>query len=569
MINKYTFILLLSLFCFVSFGQEQVTETKEKEKKAFKITGNLGISLGGYKAFGIDNRRDPFSYQVMTNLGFTAFGVNVPIGAFFGQQELPTLQPFNQIGFSPQYKWIKSHIGYRSMQFSPYTLNNHTFLGAGIEITLPNKSGPVISVAGLYGRFRRPIESLRAQEEGGVASYKRMGWGAKLGLAMRKKSQNKISFSLFSAEDKINSIASPEDPLELLPHQNLVVGITAEYELVPKLTAKIDYATSAFTRDARVEEVESLDKPLPIKIFGDLFTPKGSSQYNDALKTELNYRFTSSVLGISYEKIEPGYTTLGSYYFQNDLENILANASFSLNQGKIQLSASIGKQRDNLDNAKQTENTRFISSLNYNQRVNDNLNINASFSNFSSSLKAVLEEITDSVNLFQISTNINLGANYRLNSSENNQSLFGNISYQIGNSRDEYEIFKSETSFWNFSGGYRRIIAAKNMNLGAMLNFMSSETEGITNTRVGPTLSIGKQFLDKKLRAIYAFSYLFTYVEGTQSDHLTSNRISIEYQLMENLKTSLRGAHFYKNNKLQSDASFSELRGIFSVSYSF
>ncbi|MEQ8338575.1 MAG: hypothetical protein RIA62_14560 [Cyclobacteriaceae bacterium] len=42
-------------------------------------------------------------------------------------------QPFNQYGMSPTYKNVTAHIGFRSMNFSRYSLAGHLFLVPGLK----------------------------------------------------------------------------------------------------------------------------------------------------------------------------------------------------------------------------------------------------------------------------------------------------------------------------------------------------------------------------------------------------------------------------------------------------
>jgi hypothetical protein len=45
------------------------------------------------------------------------------------------------------------------------------------------------------------------------------------------------------------------------------------------------------------------------------------SAYNGGV----NLKLKKGMVGVKYERIDPGYKTLGAYYFNNDLENITLN----------------------------------------------------------------------------------------------------------------------------------------------------------------------------------------------------------------------------------------------------
>ena len=107
---------------------------------------------------------------------------------------------------------------------------------------------------------------------------------------------------------------------------------------------------------------------------------------NDAVRSTLRYNAQKFFTGLSYNRIAPDYRTHGSYFFQNDLEEITANFGTRLLRGKVDLSAGAGTQRNNLDDAQETGQRHFIGSLAWNHTVKERFNYHLNFSNFSSSL---------------------------------------------------------------------------------------------------------------------------------------------------------------------------------------
>src|SRR5690606_16226055 len=85
---------------------------------------------------------------------------------------------------------------------------------------------------------------------------------------------------------------------------------------------------------------------------------------------------------VGYERIDPQYRTLGAYYFNNDLENITVNGATAILQGKLNLAANAGTQRDNLDNTKVSTMRRVVGSFNAGYAPSQKVNLNASYSTF-------------------------------------------------------------------------------------------------------------------------------------------------------------------------------------------
>lgn len=456
--------------------KEQIEDIKEdinkRLEKPFSISGSIGINFGLYESFGIPARRDNFSYLFLANmnLNLLGMGIDVPLDGNFSQLESSLLQPFNQIGISPRYKWITAHLGYRNMTFSPLTLNGHTFLGIGLDLAPPIKSEKLtFRLSTMYGQLRRPITPLAALEGNVQPVYRRMGYGVKVGVAGKKKAANYIDLIVFKGYDELNSIQQPLGNDAVKPEDNLVLGASGQYQLFKGLTLKADWAISALTQDSRSEITEE-DVPIFSSVKG-VFTPRISTQVNQSVKSALSYSLTYN-LSLKYNRIAPDYRTLGSYFFQNDLEEYTFNAGALFKEGKTSVNGSIGFQENNLNGELENRSKRVIGSVNVNQVVSPKLNVYATYSNFSSSLLVVKEELSDSLDFYQVTTGYTIGANYNIGTKERQQSISGNLSYQTANSRDEYSVSDITTEF--ITGGlfYNWFIKKKISDLMPLLTIL-------------------------------------------------------------------------------------------------
>lgn len=567
--------IIFFLILWVQFGTLKAqtieniqSEVKQRLDNPFQLSGNLGLSLGVYQSYGISARRDNFSYLFTGNVTASLLGIAIPLDGNFSQLEENFLQPFNQIGISPKYKWVKGHLGYRNMSFSPLTLDNHTFLGAGLEIEPPIKSKKIgLRISGMYGRFRRPVAAVDAQKEDALPVYRRMGYGFKTGVFSKKEAANYLDFILFRGYDDVNSIQQPFGNNAVKPEDNLVLGVSGQYKLFNALTLKADWATSAFTRDQRAEKaVESLG--VFSKLEG-IFTPRISTQANQSLKADLSYKISTHSIGLKYNYIASDYRTLGTYFFQNDIEDITLNASTALKEGKIMLSGSLGLQRNNLDEKSQNESKRVIGSLNYSHVINSQLNIYASYTNFSSSLLVVKEELSDSLNFFQVTTGYNLGSTYNMGTKDRRQSLSANFSYQVANSRDEYSVSDISTEFFTGNLFYNLYMKPKELGFNATVNYTRSISQENTSTIIGPGFGVIKKYPKKGIKARYFLSYRNNFLGGSSSFGVLQNRLGVEYNMTKRQKISFKMSHLYKIDGIDSDKSYSEIQGMTSYRLSF
>src|SRR5690606_6444178 len=146
-------------------------------KKGINFNGSINLNTVGYHVTGIEQRRDPFNWFLTGSLNVDLFGYSAPLSFSYSNTNKSFSQPFNQFSFAPSYKWAKAYIGYNSMTFSNYTLAGHIFLGGGLELSPGNWR-----ISTMYGRLKKEVpfhleDSLRYHD----ASYKRMGYGLKLG----------------------------------------------------------------------------------------------------------------------------------------------------------------------------------------------------------------------------------------------------------------------------------------------------------------------------------------------------------------------------------------------------
>lgn len=557
--NDFLRSLVCSLAVILS-GPVLCQSTSQTKAGPVKLSGGIGLNFGSYSSFGIENRRDPFQYLFSANLNIRVLNkIDIPLGVTVSQQETRFLQPNNIYGISPRYKDMTGHFGYRALSFSQYTLNNHLFLGGGLEFKLPTNKGPVITISGMYGRLRRAVEPGDAAVNEGFASYKRNGYGAKVLLANRKKAINNLAINVFRAEDRVNSIAAPL-AAEIAPQENVAVGITGQHQLFGKLIASFDYGASALTRDTRAEGAKAADIPLPLRPLGGLINGRATTQYRDAYSTKLDYRLKRANIGLAYQRIDPDYQTLGSYFFQNNLENSTLTASWISKDTKVNLAGSFGVQRNGLEETALTSNRRLIGSLAYNHNFSDRLNWNVNFNNYTAALRVEREELTDSLNYYQISTNLSGGVNYRL---EGDHTIYANASWQQGNSRDEYRIFDQQTSFVNLTGGWRFILEGWGLGINPAFNYSRSNTEFGDITRIGPSVNFNRQFLDRKINTSLALAYtgnMEVGVDGSQS-RIFSSRINAGFKLSGAASINLGLAYFQRSSANPDIIDFGELRG--------
>ncbi len=475
---------------------------KIAKAKPLQVSGGLGLNNVFYNANGINARRNlPYQYYINGNVSFTFFGeLVVPLTVSYSNQQLNYNNPlnqqqFNQFGISPRYRWITLHAGWRNMTFSPYSLNGHTFLGTGAELS-PGKW----KIKAMYGRLLKAVEmDTTSTGKSNIATYGRYGGG----LFVRYEDKgNHYDVSLFNAADRINTLKKQPDSLAINPEQNFVWGLGLGQNITSKFKFEGEFSRSSLTRDVRVPEKNS-------NIF---LTTNGSTVNYNAYKGVLSYTLGAVTIGAGYERIDPGYKTLGAYFFNNDMRNITGNLAATLLKKRLSFQTSIGAQRNNLDQTKVSTMRRWIGSLNINFKASKKLTLGFGYSSFqtytnirsqflSVNTGAVYQNI-DTLNFVQISQSFNGNMSYLLAANKKRQQNINfNGSLQKASDKQGGNELATGSQFYNLNGGYNLtwLNSGLFLNLVYMANWNKS---ALSNSSInGPMASIGKSFFKKKMRS--------------------------------------------------------------------
>jgi hypothetical protein len=563
-------VLLLLVIC-ISFVEAQNLESIGKEKP-FSVSGGVSLNQIFYAVDGIPSRRDPYSYFASGNVNFSLYGWSVPLSFAISNQNTSFQQPFNQYSLHPTYKWATLHAGYVSMSFSPYTVNGHIFLGAAVDLAPEGKW----KLSALYGRFLKAVEPDTAKENSSVPAFKRMGYGVK---ATYGDNSNFVDVIMFHAEDEVESISYVPEQEGVLPQENLVMSISAAKTLWKKIALKAELASTALSQDTRAERS---DQSHVLAKTGFLYTPRLSSSFYKAFKSSLGYQGEGYAIGLAYERIDPQYRTLGSYYFNNDLENITVNGALALSQGRVNLSMNAGTQRDNLDKSKISTMRRVIGSMNVGYTPSQKINFGLSYSNFQTftNIRSQFVDINqltpydnlDTLNFTQISQNATLTAMYMFGrNEERRQNVNVNLTFQDASDQQAYSEENTGVQFYNVNTAYSLNIVPQNMTFSVSYNASLNQAPGSTSRTLGPTAAVSKSFFDKKLRTTLSASYNDTYNNSMKVNTLVNGRFNGSMTLKKKHNMNLSIVVVNRNSSSEGVASqaFTEYTGTLGYSYSF
>lgn len=572
------FILILS-FSFVKGQEEDIdlenigNRTIETLKKnPFKISGGVSASTIFYNS-NQHNSRAPFTYFLNGNLNLGIYHWNLPISYSLTNQgsnlnyQLPW--KFNRISIHPKYKWVQAHIGDASMTFSPYTYNGLIFTGLGIEL---NPSFP-LKVALMGGRLNKAVEDDGNPQT--IPAYKRMGYGAHFKW---EKEKYKLGLIGFYAKDIPSSINYISPDKEIFPQENLVISLNANVAIHENIDVFAEFSNSILTQNTQTS-----GKNYAGGIASFLLKGNASTRSFNAYNAGTNLKLKNTTIGIRYERVAPEYRTLGSYYFNNDLENITLNTNFNLFNGKLTLASNIGRQIDNLNQQKIKRTSRWVGSINANLKASEKLNITGSYSNFTMFTNKQLNQFDhinqnplsiqqpkDSIDYKQISQNTNININYVIsNKKEISQNL--NLNYSLNDmvNQENGIVRKGGISrFHNIAATYSLGFPERKMSIGLSTNYTHTYAASKISTIFGPALSINKTFFEDKLQASFGTSFNWASYYNHRSN-VANIRLSANYMPWEKHNFNANIIQMFRNTTQQNQPNLSELTTTLGYSYSF
>lgn len=562
--NKKILFWLCIVFacCICRKGYAQDVDLENFYKPNFKVTGNVNANMMYYTS-DMPNSREPFTYLLSGSLNISAFNFSVPLFFSITNQgnNLGYTAPFdfNRLSIMPKYKWVKAYIGNVSMTFSPYTLSGFPFKGVGLELT--PRSPFKITLMG--GQLLKAVSEENAS--GGIPVYQRFGYGAKIGF---EQSQYKIGWIGFYAKDNVNSLNITNDK-GVTPKENFVNSLIFSTSLIKNLNFNVEYALSVLTDDVRSKNISGGN-------FRDkLFSSKESTSFMNAVNVNFDYNIQKSIIGLTYERIDPNYNTLGALYFNNDLENIALRFARPFYQDKITVSTSLGYQRDDLAKAKKQDTKRVVGSINMNYRVTDQLNITGSYSNFSTYTNKKLDQFelinnpnvvqSDTLDYRQLSQNANVNISYAFGK-KRNQNL--NFNYSIAGQANEQGgvIRKGQAStVQNYNLAHSVNFINMKIALNSSLNYTSNEVAQNNNSSVGASVGASKKLFKDKLNT--NFGLLYNNSQGnTNSSSVFGVKFNNSYVLLEQHNFNMSIISMFRSSS--NAKKFNDLTATLNYSYS-
>ncbi len=507
--EKHQRCLLALLLLFIAKANAQDLDGIGKGD-IFTAGGGLSLSQVYYQTNAPVPSRKPYTYLLNGNLNLKFLGfIDAPFLFFYSNLGSGFTQPtFNQTSIHPKYKWIQTHFGNLSASWSPHTLNGHMFTGAAVDLSPGNWQ-----IGAVYGRFVKATR-VSGNSNGTLEANALQRRGAGFKANWNHGQKGNFGANIFYASDETSN---PEFHFNgIFPKSNLAFGLMGEWNLVKKVRVRAENSWSVLTNNSLL----AVENNSP-KFVATLVPYNASTSVFRATKIATDWQFKPLQIKLGYERIDPGYQSLGAYYFNNDLENITIGLTTSFFKSKLRVLGNIGKQRDNLNGAKLSMMRRTVGNVSIQFQASKKLHMQCNYSNFLSysNLRSFAEQQStassyqswDTLNFRQISQNINWTVQWIFISDTLRQAFLTTcLNAQNTAERSNNEL-RNGALFLNVLMSLGQTWVRSGTTLSFSLNASKSPMESADIVNCAAAVNAGTNLFHKKLRGTLSASLVQVY----------------------------------------------------------
>lgn len=553
-------ILFILTVCLVTTRVKGQDLANIRKKDAFKLTGSFNVGYWQYQANGIENRRNPYGWYISGSPNISLFGVNFPFSAVISAQERSYSQPFNQIGVSPYYKWIKLHAGYRNLTYSEFTLGGATFLGGAVELT-PAK----FRFSAFYGRLRRRVASDSSLFFSILPSYERWAYGGKIGAGGKN---GFCDFIFLRSADRPKE--SDLETFPVKPEENIVLGLNLEQTLFKRIRFGTNLAASVLTANTFLDTLyaDSLDGFERFSFVNKAITLNASTNVKFASNSFVQLKLKNQSVKFSYRYVEPGYMSHGANYLQDDLKQYLLSTNFSMFKQKVIVGASGGVQYNNLDRTKAATSERTIGSVNVLLMAGSSTSIQANYSNFGTSTTGRSSLLNDSVLLSLVNQNVGFGVTHTWVKTKTSHQVGLNALLTTTSDRNEFTRVYTQNDLVFGSINYSLGISKIKLSVGSGCSYTTLSSYANHTKIPGANFSLRKGLLKNNLNLSVNYTYQVRMVNSIHDGNVQTVSADVRYSLKKHNSFLLGLAHTDNTSSLNSP-SFNETRLRIQYGYTF
>lgn len=520
------------LFFNVCFSQT------EKSDSFVKLSGSIGLHYDTY-SFSEENY-SAFRARYPDNLFRLNANATIQIGKYFSIPfginvtnqktlfNLPTVpdgnlldyisNPKNNISIHPQYKWIKTHIGTHTPDYSELTTGDINIFGAGIDLN-PGKF--ILSVN--YGISQRPIEENLLFNI--VGAYEQKIIAARIGIG--KIDGSKFTINVVKIKDDVNSLINT--PINTKPIEGITIAPLLQIKFGEKLFLKTETAASIYTSD--LLNTFNIDSGI-VNSLKDIITINASSKGDFSHISSLEWKSNKFTLGGEIKYIGPGFVPAGFRNIERDILDYKLKTGVKLFKGTTIINGMFGVRTNNLQNTTLQTTKRIITNLSLFSQITKSLTLNTSYSNFgfNNNISSFLSKIE------MISNTISISPSYQFQTKKFNHQISANGNF---NSFDQFDISSAAfiaSKSKSYSLNYNLLFKETPLNINVMLLHLNNQTPVSNFIMNNYTSTISYKFYHKKITPSLSFNIASISKDTFTNDKRATVRLKFDYKINKKLK---------------------------------
>ena len=613
-------LLLLLIFGAVqAFGQGiQDRRVADTDIRVFTSSGSISTEAHGYTTTRDVSRRAPLGNVTTANANFSVLGFRSGLSFRYSTDDSRLRQSMNQVAFNGSWRWVRLAAGDVSPSWSRYSLSGTRIRGGQLQLT---PGALTLELTG--GRAARAIGP-REDEPVRRLSYERMLYGARLGFG--RTSGSYFMLSGFYARDDKDSITLPEefgvsgdggagifgstagiggldgtqDVAASLadrrlgqtrrnftpPAENLLLSPEFQVSLFRRAFQIGGQASvSAFTRDLRSERIDIDESDIP-EVVGRLLPMviHSSTRVGYAGAAHAGLNVDPVTLRVEYERIQPGFETLGVRSLRDDRQRYSASVGLSLLDRRVQLDNSIGFDEDNLLGQRVQTQQGLDYAVNVTGRISDRVTLSGGYGINTSETSGTDPEVATGTSEYTSQT-FRVQPMFTFMGTDMTHSITVAGFYQTFESvsRFEDQVRRADGNTLNAMVSYN-VMMFGGFRVNAALNGLMGEAGGSDVRNYGLNLGTGYTFFDGRLNTNVSLGGSRNEVSrdavaGQNGVGAVPGMRNVSWQMNGNLRASYRlfdaaslQLSLRTNNnmiELGPGSGFSELESRLSFSYRF
>ena len=457
----------------------------------------MGFSAEAYGVSGIDSRRAPTLFEGTADLGFNLYGLTSGFSLTYSSDQSQLRQSINRFAFRSAWDSGRIELGDVHPQFSTFSLSGTSVRGGLIEFS-PGRFH--LELTG--GQSRRAVEPLETSLL--LASYRQMAYGGRVGVGEERGTH--VHLIGVYVRDVVGSLDAPfagfdtpgaDAGLFLAPQAN--VSITPDIGVSMfgrRLFFESQVTVSMMTRDLTAPDLDGAPGFLPIR---------RSSHVDYAGEAGIRLNLPQLSLNASYQRIEPGFESLGVPQMRSDQQRIRFQPTLNLLDRRLSVGFNAAHSRNNLQNQRLATATRLQFGSNVRAQVTEQLTLAGSYARLTNN-NSPREAAPDPVQLQQHQVSQTLTFSPALNMGSPGGILHTvALSASLQSTRDRSdavaqglrEAFRTQSTSTNATYSVR---LNSGIHLNANGNFVRSEAAHSTTSVLGLTAGGGTALFDGLLQ---------------------------------------------------------------------